>query len=70
MKVLIYGKESCPYTRAARDDYGRRGVAVDYRDVTQDPQALAAMLALTGGGREVPVILDGSEVKVGFGGGT
>ncbi len=68
MRVLIYGTEDCPFTRAARDDYGRRGFSVDYHDVAIDPQALAAMLALSGGERAVPVILEGRTIKVGFGG--
>jgi glutaredoxin len=70
MKTLavIYGKDSCPYTRAARDDYQARGVPVTYHDVTRDPEAMRAFLELSRGERQVPLILDRGRVSVGFGG--
>jgi hypothetical protein len=37
-------------------------------DVKSDPQALHEMLALTGGTRKVPVIVDGEKISVGYGG--
>ena len=43
-EVIIYGKDSCPYTVAARDDYRDRGVAFRYVNVKKDPQGLEAML--------------------------
>jgi glutaredoxin 3 len=66
-EVVIYGKDTCPYTVAAREDYGRR-MAVRYINVKKDPAALERMLALTHGRREVPVIVDGGQVTIGFGG--
>ena len=66
--VVIYGKDGCPYTRAARDDYQARGVPVTYHDVTRDPEAMRAFLELSGGQRQVPLILDGGRVSAGFGG--
>jgi glutaredoxin 3 len=67
--IYIYGKDTCPYTQAARDDYARRGVPFEYLNVKKDAQALERMLDLTLGRRSVPVIVeeDGS-VTVGFGG--
>ncbi len=67
--VIIYGKDACPYTRAAREDYARRQIAFDYVNVTKDEAALQRMLDASGGRRAVPVIVetDGS-VTVGFGG--
>jgi len=35
--VLIFGKDSCPYTMAARDDYTARGVAFEYVNVKKNP---------------------------------
>jgi glutaredoxin 3 len=67
-EVLIYGKDSCPYTVAARDDYRDRGVDVRYVNVKKDRAGLEAMLRLTHGRREVPVIADGGGVTIGFGG--
>jgi hypothetical protein len=37
-------------------------------DVKQSPQNLGAMLAASGGRRDVPVIVEGEKVTVGFGG--
>lgn len=67
--VVIYGKASCPYTQAARDDYGRRGIPFEYVDVKKNAAELEKMLVLSKGRRAVPVIVeaDGS-VAIGFGG--
>jgi glutaredoxin 3 len=67
-EVVIYGKDSCPYTVAARDDYRDRGVAVRYVNVKKDPAGLAAMLEASGGRRQVPVIVEAGRVTIGFGG--
>ncbi len=67
-KVVIYGKEGCPYTAAALKDYEERGFECDYRDVKADAKALEEMLAKSGGQRVVPVIIEGDEIKIGFGG--
>ena len=67
-EVVIYGKDSCPYTHAARDDYRDRGVAVRYVNVKKDPAGLEAMLKATNGRRQVPVIVDDGRITIGFGG--
>jgi glutaredoxin 3 len=41
---------------------------VIYRDVLADSQAMAEMLRLTEGNRRVPVMVEGGQVSVGFGG--
>jgi len=41
---------------------------VIYRDVLADSQAMAEMLRLTDGSRRVPVMVEGGQVSVGFGG--
>lgn len=66
--VTIYGKDSCPYTTAARDDYAGRGVAVEYVDVKRDPAAMRRFLELSGGDRRVPLIVEGGRISIGFGG--
>jgi glutaredoxin 3 len=68
--VLIYGKDSCPYTTAARDDYSARGVAFEYVNVKKHPARLQEMLQYSGGRRAVPVIVDAGVVTIGFDGGT
>lgn len=67
-RVIIYGKDSCPYTADALASYKARGASVEYVDVTRDPAALERVLSLTRGGRRVPVIVEGERVTVGFGG--
>jgi glutaredoxin 3 len=66
--VTIYGKDSCPYTQAARDDYARRGIAFEYINVKKDAGQLQQMLTLSKGRRAVPVIDDNGTVTIGFGG--
>jgi glutaredoxin 3 len=66
--VVIYGKDSCPYTQAARDDYQQRGVPFEYINVKKSPADLERMLAFSNGRRAVPVIVDDGTVTIGFGG--
>ncbi len=66
--VVIYGKDACPYTQAARDDYARRGLTAEYINVKKDPAGLARMLEYSKGRRLVPVIVEGGRVTIGFGG--
>ena len=68
--VLIFGKDSCPYTTAARDDYAARGVAFEYVNVKKNPARLQEMLNHSGGRRAVPIIVDEGRVTIGFEGGT
>ena len=67
--VLIYGKENCPYTQRARNDYEGRQVEFEYIDVKKSRADLDRMLELSGGIRRVPVIVEeGGKVTIGFGG--
>jgi glutaredoxin 3 len=68
--VQIYGKDSCPYTQAARADYARRGIPFEYLNVKQRVSDLERMLAHSKGRRAVPVIVDeeAGTVVIGFGG--
>lgn len=67
-EVVIYGKDTCPYTQAALDDYRARAVPFRYANVKKDRAELDKMVALTGGRRLVPVIVDAGRVTIGFGG--
>ena len=67
MAILIYGKDSCPYTGEAREHFGSRG-DVRYLNVKKDAEALRQMLELSGGQRRVPVIVEDGKVTIGFGG--
>jgi glutaredoxin 3 len=66
--VLIFGKDSCPYTQAARDDFARRKIPVQYFNVKKSPTDLERMLGYSRGRREVPVIIENGKVTIGFGG--
>jgi len=66
--VQIFGKDTCPYTQAARDHYAGRNVAFEYFNVKKQPDALTRMLEHSGGQRRVPVIVEDGKVTIGFGG--
>ena len=67
--VLIYGKENCPYTQRARQDYEDRRIEFQYIDVKKSRAEMDRMLELSGGVRRVPVILEANgKVTIGFGG--
>jgi glutaredoxin 3 len=66
--VTIFGKDTCPYTQAARDDYAKRGVPFEYINVKKHPAELERMLTFSKGRRAVPVIVDDGNVTIGFGG--
>ena len=66
--VLIFGKDTCPYTQAARDHYAGRKVPFEYFNVKTQPDAMKRMLEHSRGQRKVPVIVEGDTVTIGFGG--
>ena len=67
-KVLIFGQDLCPYTTGAREEFSRRKIPFEYLNVLEDDQALARMVKLANGRRQVPVIVEAGKVSVGFGG--
>ena len=67
--VLIFGKNGCPYTQNARDDYAARNVPAEYINVKKNPAELERMLTYSKGARRVPVIVEeNGTVTIGFGG--
>lgn len=66
--VLIFGKDTCPYTQAARDHYAKLDGPFEYLNVKKNPAELERMLAFSRGRREVPVIVENGKVTIGFGG--
>ena len=67
-KVLIYGKDTWPYTTAAREAYVKQGKDVEYIDVLSSSDKLNIMLKLSDGTRKVPIIVEQDAVIVGFNG--
>lgn len=49
-------------------DYENEGAQVVYRNVYQDKSAMAEMIILCKGRRDVPVILEADKVTIGYGG--
>ena len=67
MPVELYTTVGCPYSEAAREDLEWRRVDFVEYDVERDHEARERMLALTGGNRTVPVIVEeGKPVQVGW----
>ena len=65
--VTIYGKDTCPYTTAARDHYRDKGTPVEYFNVKKNTADLERMLGYSRGVL-CPVIVEGNKVTIGFGG--
>lgn len=64
-KIIIYGTDTCPFCIQARAAYGDRAI---YANVEAYPEKLEEMLVYSGGKLQVPVIVDGDKVTVGFAG--
>jgi glutaredoxin len=64
--VTIYTKPGCPYCAAAKDDLQQRGIHYTEYNVKADGDALRRMLDLNGNRRQVPTIVEGGLVAVGF----
>ena len=67
-KILIYGKNTWPFTNSAREAYKKKGIEIDYRNVIENPLELDEMLKHTDGKRKVPVIIEDGIVIVGYNG--
>jgi glutaredoxin len=66
--VEIFGKDTCPYTQAALEDYRKRQVTFEYVNVKKSAADLERMLDYSKGQRRVPVIVEDGKVTIGFGG--
>ena len=65
-KVIIYGTETCPFAKKAREAYGDKAI---FYNVKTDPERLPEvtlwsqeMLAYSQGEQRVPVIVEGEKV--------
>ena len=67
-KVLIFGKNTWPFTTAAREAFLKNDRGVEYIDVLSDAGKLDIMLKYSDGKRKVPIIVDRGEVTIGFNG--
>lgn len=69
-KVLIYGKDTWPYTNKAREAYEKKGKEIDFINVLDNPFKLDEMLKLSDGKRKVPVIIEDGIIIIGYNGGS
>lgn len=65
-EIIVFGKDTCPFTTAAREALEKEGRNVKYVNVLEDPIQLDEMLKYSNGSRRVPVIVDGRTVTIGF----
>lgn len=62
-KSIIYGTETWPFCVQASAAYKDKAIFIE---VDKDVEKLNEMLKLSGGRRQVPVIVEGDKVTVGF----
>ncbi len=65
---MIFGKNNCPNTKKAREDFLKQSKSFVYINVDSDPQGLEKMLEYTDGKYMVPVIVnvDEGNVEIGY----
>ncbi|MBU1744691.1 MAG: glutaredoxin family protein [Proteobacteria bacterium] len=66
-EIIIYTTPRCPFCKAAKEDLDRKGIKYKEIDVSKDAEELEKMVRISGK-RLVPVMVDGENVTVGFGG--
>lgn len=67
-ELILYTKTGCPYCAAAIQHFKNEGRPFTEFNITDQPEKKAELLKVSGGQAAVPVIVDGTEVTVGFGG--
>lgn len=67
-KTILFGKDGCVYTRAAKKELAKLKKPYEYHNVNKEQEAFQRMLELTGGARLIPVIVEQGIIKIGFGG--
>ena len=66
-KTELYGAAGCPYTAELREWLEWKNREFEEFDVEHDAAAYARLLALTGGQRTVPVLVeDGKATQIGW----
>jgi len=70
MTTLIYVKGDCPHCRRALEALEAGGVRAIVYDVDAERQVIPELLKLTRGRRVVPVIVEGTRVRIAPDGGS
>lgn len=68
-KAILYTKPGCPFCAKAKQDLEERGVFYEEIGIEGNPKAMDEVTRLSNGSGIVPILINGDEVKVGFGGG-
>lgn len=68
MTVIIYTKSGCPYCEEAKESFQKLNIDFCEINVSKHPDKIDELVLLTGV-RRVPVIVDNSQITVGFNGG-
>ena len=65
---MIFGKNDCPHTKKAREDFLKQNKSFVYVNVDSDPKGLEKLLEYTDGKYMVPVIVnvDEGNVEIGY----
>jgi glutaredoxin 3 len=66
MRVEIYTKKECPYSRGAKRLLDEKGITYEEIDVTDDAQRRAEMERRTGGRKTVPQVFFGARHVGGY----
>jgi glutaredoxin len=66
-EVTIYTKPGCPFSKADKDDFQKRGIKFKEISISENPKAVEEVTKLAGK-RVVPVIVEEGKVKIGFNG--
>ncbi|MFQ5449840.1 MAG: glutaredoxin domain-containing protein [Nitrospinaceae bacterium] len=65
---IIFGKDNCPHTKKAREDFLRQNKSFIYINVDANPHGLKKLLEYSNGQYVVPVIVEVDEgnVEIGY----
>ena len=68
-EIVVYTHPDCPFSAQAKMHYRRQRVAYTEIDVSKQPERIPDLLALSGGERITPIIVENGAVTIGFQGG-
>ena len=61
--VVLYGRDDCEYSAAARELLEQHGIRFDEIDVASDPKKMSEMLRRSGGRHTTPqIFIDGRHI--------
>lgn len=64
--IVIYTHPDCAYSSAVKYDYNNRGIIFEEVDISVHPEKIPDLERLTGGEHITPVIVEGTQISIGF----